>query len=236
MGTPVATFSHLGHYLDFIPAADVAAGDVVIVGPYVGVAERAILTGILGAIALSGIFDILKSGSTGPVFAVGDEVHFDVVNKLAVHPAVGTVPLGVCEVAAATGDTSVRTRLGNIRTPALDGLVREAVDLTGGSKTLDAEDVGKRMVVTGHATNVVTLPSTAAGLRFVIEAAVDGSRIAVSPAAADKIMGADLAGVDNKDRILAAATARKGDFIVLEADGVNGYFVFASRGVWSAEP
>ena len=60
-------------------------------------------------------------------------------------------------------------------------------------------------VTVGHATNVVTLPATAAGLQYVIRCGASGQRVAVSPAAADKIMGADLAGVDDKDRILAAA-------------------------------
>lgn len=229
-----AIFSHKGDYLDHTPSTDVAAGDVVIVGHLIGVAERAILASTLGALALVGVFDIAKDATSGPVFAIGDEVHWDAANKLAVHPGAGTYPLGIAEAAAATDAETVRVRLMQQR-PPFDGLIREAVSLSGGSKTLDIEDVGKRLVVTGHATNVVTLPATAAGLRYVIEAAADGARIAVSPAAADKIMGADLAGVDNKDRILAAATARKGDFIVVEYGGTDGWLVFAERGVWSAE-
>jgi hypothetical protein len=48
-------------------------------------------------------------------------------------------------------------------------------------------------------------------------------------------MGADLAGVDNKDRINTKATAKRLDHVHLVADGVNGYFVSTERGVWAAE-
>jgi hypothetical protein len=72
-----------------------------------------------------------------------------------------------------------------------------------------AQDVGNVMNVTvGHATNVVTLPATAAGLQFVIRCGTSGERIAVSPEAADKIMGADLGGVDDKDRMIWLTHAR----------------------------
>ena len=48
-------------------------------------------------------------------------------------------------------------------------------------------------------------------------------------------MGADLAGVDDKDRILAAADSVAGDYLHLVADAVNGWFVVAERGKWTAE-
>ena len=230
----MSNFIHRGDSIDHTPAAAVAAGEVVIVGNLIGVATHSIAAGILGAIALVGVFAFDKSGSTGPVFAVGDEVHWDAVNELAVHAAAGTYPLGICTEAAGASDTSVRARLVQ-QAPPTSGLIREAVDLTSASKTLDAQDIGKALVVTGSGTYVVTLPSTAAGLIFTVIAAADGARVALSPAAADKIMGADLAGVDNKDRILTAATARKGDYIVLQGDGVDGWRVVAERGTWAAE-
>ena len=48
-------------------------------------------------------------------------------------------------------------------------------------------------------------------------------------------MGADLAGVNDKDRINTKGTAKRGDFLVLVADGTDGYFVWAERGVWAAQ-
>lgn len=220
--------------LDYTPAAAVTAGKVIILPNLVGVVPVGLAASELGAMATEGVFDVVKDGTSGPVFAVGDEVHWDVTNSLAVHPQAGSYPLGICVAAASDSVAVVRVMLQQQR-PPFDGLIREAVDLTGGSKTLDIEDCGKVLAVTGSATNVVTLPSVAVGLRYVIVAATDGARIAVSPAAADKIMGADLAGVDNKDRILTAATARKGDFIVVEYGSADGWLVRAERGTWAAE-
>ena len=220
--------------IDYTPAAAITAGKVVITPNLVGVVPVGLAANELGAMQIEGVFDFAKSGSSGPVFAVGDEVHWDAANSLAVHPKAGSYAIGLATVAAGASDTLVRVLFHQPR-PMLDGLIREAVDLTSSSKTLDIEDCGKALVVTGSATNVVTLPATAAGLRYVIVAASDGVRVAVSPAAADKIMGADLAGVDNKDRILTATTARKGDYIIVEHGGADGWLVRAERGTWAAE-
>ncbi len=105
------------------------------------------------------------------------------------------------------------------------------------NKTLDAQDVGKVLYVTTDA-KTVTLPATAAGLQYIVMngGATPGSvGMSVSPNTADRIMGADLAGADNKDRINTKATARPGDYIKLVADGVNGWYVVEENGTWAAE-
>jgi predicted RecA/RadA family phage recombinase len=221
---------------DYTPAAATTAGKVVLLpSGLLGIVLATLAANQLGAVAIEGVFDVNKDNTSGPVFAAGDAVHWDLVNAQAVHPQAGSYPLGFALSAAGASDASVRVHLQPQRPSVFDGLIREAVDLTSASKTLDIEDCGKRLVVTGSGTYVVTLPSVAAGLRYVIEAASDALRVAISPAAADKIMGADLAGVDNKDRILTAATARKGDYIVVEYGSADGWLVRAERGTWAAE-
>lgn len=238
MADPKAIFVQEGDFLDYTPAAAVASGDVVQLGALIGIAKNPIAASALGAVAVVGVFSFLKSGSTGPVFAFGDPVHWDPVNLLAKRGGDGYWYLGTCSEAAATGDTRVKVRLAPFALPAcMQGKIFEDVSLAGGSKTLDIEDVGKVIVITaGHATNVVTLPATAAGQEFVVMAGVAGGRVALSPAAADKIFGPDIAGVDNKDRILTAATGLVGDYCCLEADAVNGFAIRAQRGIWTNEP
>ena len=230
-----AILSHDGDMIDYTPTSAVASGAVILFGFLICVASRPIPANTLGALATEGVFNLAKDATSGPVFAVGDEVHWDFATSQAVHPQAGSYPVGIAEAAAGTSDATVRVRLVQQRNSQLDGLIRESVDLTSADKTLDIQDVGKRLVVSNGGTNVVILPSTAAGLRFVIEAAADGARVAVSPAAADKIMGADLAGTDNKDRILTAATAKKGDYIILSYGGADGWLVNSERGTWAAE-
>ncbi len=107
--------------------------------------------------------------------------------------------------------------------------------LSASTKTFDAQDVGKTFFVTEDC--VITLPGTVAGYLFdVVCAGPYGTvQISLSPAAADKIMGPDLAGVDNKDLINTKATAQRGDRAQILGAGGDGYFVTGLKGVWAAE-
>jgi len=233
-----ATFVQDGASIDYTPSADVAAGDIVNLGAIIGIAKRPITAAVLGALAIEGIFSLLKDGTTGPVFSQGDHVFWDSVNELAVRTGgSGCWYLGTAIAAAGTNEALVRVELAPHGLPAaLVDKVWEDVDISGGSKVLDAEDVGKVLNITvGHATNVITLPATAAGLAFVVRCGASGERVAVSPQAADKIMGADLAGTDNKDHILDAATSLLGDYVSLEYGGADGYMIRAERGIWTNE-
>jgi len=108
--------------------------------------------------------------------------------------------------------------------------------ISGATKTLDIQDCGKEMVCT--VTTVVTLPAIATGLNFVL---VNGSgkigavQISVDPVAADKIMGPDVPGVDNKDYINTLATAKPGDRVELHYGNADGYIVTRQVGIWAAE-
>ena len=234
---PKAIFIQDGNLIDYTPAADVAAGAVVVLNDLIGVTKQPIAANEPGALAVGGVFDVVKDddSSTGSVFLKDHPVYWDPDEEEA-SPTAGVL-MGVVLAAAAKTDPTVRVRLmqGTLP-PAMVNKIFEGVTLAGGSKTLDAQDVGKVMNVTvGHASNVVTLPATAAGRHYVVRCGASGQRVAVSPQAADKIMGADLAGVDNKDRILAAADAVAGDYLHLVADGADGYFVVAERGKWVAQ-
>jgi len=105
------------------------------------------------------------------------------------------------------------------------------------NKTLDAEDTGKTFFVTVDA-KVVSLPATAtagAGITLVNAGGAGTVAVNVSPVAADKIMGPDLAGTDNKDLINTKATAKRGDYVRLMAGHADGWVVTAMRGTWVTE-
>jgi predicted RecA/RadA family phage recombinase len=234
---PTAAFVQEGNQIDYTPEADVAAGAVVVLNDLIGIAKTPIAANKLGALAVGGVFDVAKDNdaTTGTVFLKDQPVYWDTDAQQA-SPTAGVL-MGTSLAGAAKTDATVRVRLcGCCPPPAIVNKVLESVTLASGSKTLDAQDVGKVINVTvGHATNVVTLPATAAGLQYVVRCGASAQRVAVSPNAADKIMGADLAGADNKDRILAAADSVAGDYLHLVADGVDGWFVVAERGKWTAE-
>lgn len=102
--------------------------------------------------------------------------------------------------------------------------------------TMAEGDSGKTTYVDTDGV-VITLPATTVGMSFkIVNAGADGAvGIAVSPNASDKIMGNGYTSADNKDAINTKATAKKGDFIELVADGANGWFVRAVKGIWARE-
>lgn len=225
-----------GDSIPYTPAADLSAGVPVFLGDVVGIPTSPILAGILGALVITGIFAFAKDDTSGPVIAAGDPVFWDAANSQATNLAgAGFKRLGTATEAAGASTSTVNVRINDgVQVPAaLQNKVWEAV---AANKTLDAEDVGKVMLVTVDGV-VITLPSTAAKMAFVIaNGGADGAvGLSVSPAAADKIMGADLAGVDNKDRVNTKATAKRLDFISIFGDAVDGYVVDAERGTWAAE-
>lgn len=108
-----ATRVQLGSHVDYTPGANVTAGDVVVQSELVGVAERDITSGELGAIAVDGVFDFAKAGAAGVVFAAGDLVYWDDTNNLAVTTsgAGANKLIGKAVEAAADADTTVRAKL-----------------------------------------------------------------------------------------------------------------------------
>lgn len=225
-----------GDSIPYTPAADLSAGVPVFLGDVVGIPTSAIPAGILGALAISGIFAFAKDDTSGPVIAAGDQMFWDAANSQATNVAgAGFKRLGTATEAAGASTSTVPIKINDgMQLPAaLQNKVWEEVT---GNKTLDAEDVGKVMLVTADAA-VITLPATAAKMAFTIaNGGANGAvGLSVSPAEADKIMGADLAGVDNKDRINTKATAKRLDFIAIFGDAVDGYVVEAERGTWAAE-
>ena len=113
-----ATYVQKGEYIDYIPPADVNAGDVVVRGRLAGVAKLDIKAGELGALATSGVYDVLKGGEA---FAAGDRVFWDEADGKAA--AEGGVMLGVCVRDADASDATVRVILrgGNIGTGGTQG-------------------------------------------------------------------------------------------------------------------
>ena len=106
-----ARYVQRGDAIDYTPMADVAAGDVVVLAnKLVGVAKLDIKVAELGALALTGVYEVAKA--SGAAFAVGMEVAWDATNRKAVAAgASGSVKLGHAVAAADAGDAFVYVRL-----------------------------------------------------------------------------------------------------------------------------
>jgi len=104
--------------IDYTPNADTPAGTVVVQGDLVGVTKLDITAGVLGALAVEGIFDFPKAAGAGSDIAAGAKLYWDAADGVATASANsgGQTPttypyIGKAVSPAAAGDATVRTRL-----------------------------------------------------------------------------------------------------------------------------
>lgn len=103
-----AKFVQRGEIVDYIPASNVAAGDVVVLGDgLLGIAKLDIEAGKLGALALDGIYDVAKGSGAIAQWAI---LYWDATNSVVTTTATAIV-FGVAVLAAESDDTSVRALL-----------------------------------------------------------------------------------------------------------------------------
>jgi hypothetical protein len=88
-------------------------------------------------------------------------------------------------------------------------------------------------------TSVITLPATAIGVTYTfICDGPDGTvEITLSPNASDMIRGKGNAGANDKDLVNTKATAKRGDFVTVTADGAAavGWNIVRSQGTWAQQ-
>ena len=106
-----AIFIHDGNSIDYTPGANVSAGDVVVQNDLVGIAKLDIVAGKLGALAVTGVFDVPKATGAGTAIAAGAKVYWNATAQQVTTTATGNKYLGKTVRAAADGDATVRVRL-----------------------------------------------------------------------------------------------------------------------------
>lgn len=86
----MANFIQKGEVIDFTNTTDnvINYGDVIPIGKHVGVAAESISAGAVGSVRLSGVFEMTVA--SGVTIAVGDDLYYDVANKVATNIATET--------------------------------------------------------------------------------------------------------------------------------------------------
>lgn len=109
------------------------------------------------------------------------------------------------------------------------------VNATGTTASLSVADHGATVVCTNAASCIVSLPATQKGLTYtlVVGSLPTGSGHALSPVAADKIIGNGFTAADDKDALCPVATDRLGDTITVVGDGVDGWYITSVIGTWT---
>lgn len=126
--------------------------------------------------------------------------------------------------------------VGSVTKTAEESNPRELARSVTGNITLVAADVGKILKVETDGA-IITLPATVVGYTYTfVNSGEDGTvEFRISPQAADKIFGAGITSADNKDLINTKVTAKKGDYVTLLGDGVDGWLVTKQVGTFARE-
>lgn len=85
----VARYISDGRYLDYTAGADLAAGDVVVVGELVGVAVQPLAAGQTDGLCVEGVIDFAKATGNGTAIAGGVLLYWDATAKVATTNAGG---------------------------------------------------------------------------------------------------------------------------------------------------
>ena len=231
------TYKGRGSRIQFINGSggSLSGGAVIDLGDIFGILVVTVADGATGTVMIDEEHQL--TARTAGAWAIGDDLYWDDSNNnLTEIGGSANKFIGKATRLKAVDATTARFKL-NAGAPISPELLDRVWEAVAGALALDIQDVGKVMNLT--ATAVITLPATSLAYHFIIRnGAPDGdAQPTVSPAAADALYGADLAGVDNVDRVNTLATAKRGDFISLRGDGLapqpGGYAIVAEKGIWT---
>lgn len=89
------------------PYARNAGDGVLIGGSLFGVAVDTVASGATGVALAEGVFSVTKNTGAGEAYTLGQRLFWDNTNKRITSTSTGNVAVGLCWVAAATGDATV---------------------------------------------------------------------------------------------------------------------------------
>lgn len=110
---PASQFIHDGDTIDYTPVSATPAGTVVVQGGLIGITKRGLAANELGALAVTGVFDLPKVVGGSTAIAVGTELFWDFTTDTVTDNSAGDVfnSLGRCVAPATDEDLTVRVRL-----------------------------------------------------------------------------------------------------------------------------
>lgn len=102
-------FVQPGEVIDYTAGANIASGQVVLMGARIGVALKAIANGETGPMQVTGVFNIAKLSTDN--MAQGALLYWDNTNSRLTTTASGTTMAGFAAAAAAASTTSVNIKI-----------------------------------------------------------------------------------------------------------------------------
>jgi predicted RecA/RadA family phage recombinase len=164
-----AIFVQDGFSIDYTPDADVAAGQVVVLGNVCFVAKVPIASGALGAVAATGVYDVEKTADLE--IAAGDALFFNVTTR-KITKTTSDVYFGPAVAASAAAATTVRANLRSLQAVAAGQLgLGNLSDVASSTATAGNVLVGNGEKFAAGKLGAVSLANIAdggSGLAFMI--------------------------------------------------------------------
>jgi predicted RecA/RadA family phage recombinase len=211
-----AQFIEEGQSIDHTPVAAVAAGQVVVQGSMIGVAKRPIAAATLGALAVKGIFDVVKANEQQ---ALGAALYWDADGNpyngtagtgCATTTSSGNTFIGFAQVAAEATDEAVRVlwsgplAVTNTVHNALSALIADP----GNAGAIPVTDTGHVEIVTATAETRTLAAPTYLGQMLLISMKTDGGDCVIAVATTVNQTGNNRITLnDAGDAVLLAAKA-----------------------------
>ena len=211
-----ATFVQEGRSIDHTPVAAVAAGQVVVQGSMIGVAKTPIAAGALGALAVRGIFDVVKANEEQALGAAlywdadGDPYGGTAGTGCATTTAGGNTFIGFAQAAAGATDETVRVLWSGplaLTNTVHNALTAELTD-PGDAGAIPVTDSGHCDLVTAGAETRTLAAPTIGGQMLLLSFKTDGGNCVITCATTVNQTGNNTITLDDAgDAILLVAKA-----------------------------
>jgi predicted RecA/RadA family phage recombinase len=211
-----ARFIQQGESIDYTPVSAVAAGQVVVQGSMIGVAKTPIAAGALGALAVKGVFDVVKANEQQ---ALGAALYWDADGNpyngvagtgCATTTSSGNTFIGFAQAAAGATDEVVRVlwsgpvALTNTVHNALTAIIADP----GNAGAIPVTDSGHVDIVTAGAETRTLAAPTDVGQVLLLSMKTDGGDCVIAVATTVNQTGNNRITLnDAGDAILLAAKA-----------------------------
>jgi len=211
-----ATFVQAGECIDYTPVSAVVAGQVVVQGSMIGVAKTPIAAAALGALAVKGIFDVVKANEQQALGAAlywdadGDPYGGTAGTGCATTTSSGNTFIGFVQAAAGATDETVRVLWSGpvvLTNTVHNALTAELTD-PGASGAIPVTDSGHcDLVTTGAQTRTLAAP-TYLGQQLLVSLKTDGGNCVITCATTINQTGNNTITLDDAgDAILLLAKA-----------------------------
>jgi predicted RecA/RadA family phage recombinase len=215
--------------IDYTPASAVDAGDVVVTNGHVRIAKRDIAANELGALAVEGIFDVVKDNSNisdGNALywdSNGDPVGGTAGTGAATTTASGNTFMGYAIAAAGVSATTVRMSLVHVpSTLVVNNTVASVIADPGASGAIPVTRSGYVPLVTAAAETRTLAAPTFIGQELLIYMKTDGGDCVVTCATTVNEAGNNTITFDNTGEAFFARAVEEGSNLRWRLAQVDG--------------